>query len=92
MTPNNPINTSLFTFPCDFVVKVFGIASDAFETTVLTIVRQHVPDLSKDAVQKRSSQQGKYLVLNITIHATSQHQLDRLYTDLSACPQILMAL
>jgi putative lipoic acid-binding regulatory protein len=82
----------LLTFPCDFVIKVFGFASDEFEIAALTIIHKHTPDLLEGAIQARPSRQGKYLALNITIHATSKSQLDNIYTDLSACPQVLMAL
>lgn len=84
--------TTLLTFPCEFVIKVFGMASDQFEVEVLTIIRKHVADLRENALRSRPSKDKKYLALTITIHAESKEQLDDIYRDLSASPHVLMAL
>ncbi len=83
---------SPFQFPCEFVIKIFGLASDAFELEALTIVRKHISELREDAIKSRLSKDGKYLALSITIHAESKEQLDTLYRELSASSHILMAL
>ena len=83
---------TLLQFPCEFVIKVFGLASDQFELEVLTIIRQHVQDLRETAITTRPSKDGKYLALSVSIHATSKDQLDAIYRDLSANSHVLMAL
>lgn len=83
---------SLLKFPCEFTLKVFGEMSSDFENKIYELVSPHVPDLSNDAFQSRVSENGKYLSLSITIHATSREQLDNIYKTLTACPQVLMAL
>lgn len=83
---------SLLKFPCDFTLKVFGLQSGEFESNVLMIIHKHAPDLSGRAIQTRSSQQGKYCALSITIHAESREQLDNIYQDLSASPHVIMVL
>jgi putative lipoic acid-binding regulatory protein len=83
---------SPLTFPCDFVIKVFGVASDTFENQILSIIRQHCPDLHESAVRSRPSKDGKYLALSITVHVESQAELDAIYQDLTASPFVLMAL
>lgn len=85
-------NTSLMTFPCDFTIKVFGNDTPEFYATVLGIIHQHVSGFIEEKIQKRPSANGKYVSLNIEIHAESKEQLDRLYQDLSSCPLVLMAL
>jgi putative lipoic acid-binding regulatory protein len=84
--------SDLLTFPCDFTIKVFGIASSEFEEAVLTIIRQHAPNLAENAIQTRSSTNAKYNAMSITVHVDSKEQLDRIYTDLSSSPLVLMAL
>jgi uncharacterized protein len=79
-------------FPCDFPIKIVGVANDEFEISVLTIFRQHFPDLSETAISARHSRDNKYLSLTVTVHAHSKEQLDKLYQDLTACEQVLMAL
>ncbi len=83
---------SPFQFPCEFVIKVFGNASDQFELEVLTIIRKHIQHLQENAIQCRPSKDGKYLALSIKIMAESKLQLDTIYRDLSSNPQVLMAL
>jgi putative lipoic acid-binding regulatory protein len=85
-------NTSLMTFPCDFPIKVFGVATEQFEGQVREIVKKHFPGIHPSAFQTRSSKGSKYVAMTITVQAKSQVQLDNLYRDLSACPHILMTL
>jgi putative lipoic acid-binding regulatory protein len=83
---------SLLQFPCDFVIKIFGAASDEFEMQALTIIRHHIKDIREDAIKSRLSKDNKYLALTITLYVESREQLDVLYKELSANPQILMVL
>jgi putative lipoic acid-binding regulatory protein len=80
------------TFPCEFVIKVFGATSNEFPSTVLDIIRKHVAELSDSALQNRLSKDGKYSALSITIMAESRDQLDAIYRELTSNPSILMAL
>ncbi len=88
---DTPAKTAL-TFPCDFVIKVFGLATETFLQEVLTLVRIHQPDLHEDAIAIRPSKDKKYLALSITVHVDSQAELDAIYRELTADPLILMAL
>ena len=83
---------TLLTFPCDFTIKIFGVTSSEFESTVLGIIRKHAPDLSLQAIKARPSANGKYSAMSVTVHVDSKEQLDRIYQDLSHSSHILMAL
>jgi putative lipoic acid-binding regulatory protein len=83
---------SALKFPCDFPIKIMGNANEEFEKTVFSIFRKHFPALKEGALKQRSSQQGKYLALTVTVHAENQKQLDDLYRDLSSSPAVIMAL
>lgn len=87
-----PPQETLLTFPCDFVIKVFGLKSDEFEVAVLSIIRNHVTHLREDALRFRPSKDEKYIALTVTIFAQSKEQIDNIYRDLTACPLVLMAL
>jgi putative lipoic acid-binding regulatory protein len=91
MTESNKSNSAI-EFPCYFPIKVVGRAGGAFEALTLGIVRKHVPDLSEGAVASRLSKDGTYQAMTITIHATSQEQLDSIYRELSSSEKIIMAL
>ena len=82
----------LLSFPCQFPIKVMGKNDVSFEQTVLTIVRQHVPDLAEGAIRQRPSGKGNYLAITVTINATSQEQLDALYIDLSGHELVIMVI
>jgi putative lipoic acid-binding regulatory protein len=83
---------TLFEFPCEFPIKAMGAGSPGFEALVVGIVRRHAPNLREGAVVSRSSKGGKYLSVTVTIQAESREQLDAIYQDLTACPDVLMAL
>jgi putative lipoic acid-binding regulatory protein len=87
---NNP--PSVIEFPCYFPIKVVGPAGGDFEALTLGIVRKHIPDLSEAAVTSRLSKDGNYQAMTITVHATSQTQLDAVYRELSAAEKIIMVL
>lgn len=82
-------NESLLTFPCEFTIKVFGLAGREFESMVLGIIEKHAANPS---VQSKLSENGKYCALSVTIQAESKAQLDQIYHDLSSSQQVLMAL
>lgn len=89
---NSGIRQSPLTFPSEFDIKVFGIASDEFEKTVITIIRHDVRELRENALHSRLSKDGKYLALTITITAESREQLDNIYRALNSSPLVLMTL
>ncbi len=82
----------IFNFPCEFPVKVMGLAQDDFDILVMSIVRQHCQDIMENAVKTRASQGGKYVSVTVTITAHSRAQLDALYSELSRHERVLMTL
>lgn len=79
-------------FPCQFPLKVIGLHSDDMLAEAINIVKKHAPDFNTETLKQNPSKQGNYLALTFTINATSQHQLDNLYRELSANPLIKMVL
>ncbi|OGT60060.1 MAG: hypothetical protein A3E85_02575 [Gammaproteobacteria bacterium RIFCSPHIGHO2_12_FULL_45_12] len=86
------LNGELLTFPCEFMIKVFGHTSPDFLPAVRTIVKKHISDLTEEAFIQRPSKDNHYVALTFTVHAESKEQLDNLYRDLTASPLVLMAL
>lgn len=82
---------SVLEFPCEYIIKVVGKNSPLFEGAVSSILRKHVPDLSEGAFSLRESKEKKYLAMTVTFTATSQAQLDQIYTELSAHEEVKMA-
>ena len=83
---------TLLEFPCAFPLKVMGNNHADFEHAILTIVRQHIPNLGEASVHPKPSRTGKYLAVTVTFTATSKAQLDALYHDLNSHPDVKMML
>lgn len=79
-------------FPCQFPIKVMGLAREDFDVLVVTLVRRHFPDLPEGAVRTRLSREGKYMSVTVTVEASSRTQLDDTYRELTGHERVLMAL
>lgn len=79
-------------FPCRFPLKTIGKNTADFETTIVEIVRRHVPDLQDHDIISRLSKDGKYVSITTTFTAASREQLDALYSELSSHEQVMMVL
>ena len=78
-------------FPCHFPIKAIGSGKD-LDLIVCEIVRRHAPDFGEGAVKTRSSRNGNYVAVTVTITAESREQLDNIYLELTAHERITMAL
>jgi putative lipoic acid-binding regulatory protein len=83
---------SLLAFPTEFPIKVLGLTQDGFAQAVVEVVKLHAPDFDAATIEMRSSREGKYLSLTVTINATSREQLDGLYQALCDHPMVKMVL
>jgi uncharacterized protein len=83
---------TLFEFPTDFPIKIMGEATDEFRSLAIGIVTRHFGALDPGRIEERPSSGGKYLGLTITVRAESKAQLDAVYTELTSCRQVLVAL
>lgn len=83
---------TLLEFPCPFPLKIMGRRQDGFAQAVLEVVLRHAPDFDSASMEMRTSRQGNYLSLTCVVNATSREQLDALYRELSAHPQVVMVL
>jgi hypothetical protein len=83
---------SLIEYPCDFPIKIMGVAADDFAQSMVEIVLRHAPDFAADSVEMRASSGGAYLSVTCTIRAVSREQLDDLYRELSGHPAVKVVL
>ena len=83
---------TLFEFPTDFPIKIMGAATDEFRSLAIGIVTRHFGELEAHRIEERPSSGGKYLGLTITVRAASKAQLDAVYSELTSCRQVLVAL
>jgi len=83
---------TLLEFPCDFPIKIMGEATDEFRSLAVGIVTRHFGAPDAERIEERPSSGGRYLGLTITVRAQSKAQLDAVYTELTSCRQVLVAL
>ena len=83
---------TIMKFPCQFPIKVMGKISDDFDVIVGDIIKKHAPELSDDLIKSRTSKEGNYIAVTVTIEAVSREQLDNIYLDLTKHKKVLMAL
>lgn len=83
---------TLLEFPCRFPIKVMGEAHAEFHEAIAACIAQHVPETDTVELAHRESSGGNYVGVTITLTATSQEQLDRLYQALGACARVRMVL
>jgi uncharacterized protein len=92
MSEPTDLSAGLMRFPVDFPIKILGCNEIAFEPAVTSIVREHAPDWDDTNIEARSSREGRYLALTVTIRATSREQLDNLYRALTSHPLVRVVL
>jgi len=83
---------SVIAYPIEFPIKVMGHNKPDFLPTMTAVFKRHAPDFDPTTTVTRTSREGKYLSLTMTIVATSREQLDALYSELSDHPMVTMAL
>jgi putative lipoic acid-binding regulatory protein len=69
-----------------------GVRGDTFVAEITEVLRRHAPDFDAATLELRPSRQGTYLGVTATIRATSREQLDALYRELTAHPQVKVVL
>ncbi len=81
-----------FEFPCQFPIKAMGRKTATMESAVIAIVQRHVEASSAIDIKIRESKGGKFVSVTVEINAQSKAQLEAIYLDLSACPDVVMTL
>ena len=83
---------SALVFPTAFPIKVMGRRTDGFAQAILEVVLRHAPDFDAATMEMRTSREGNYLSVTVTVNATSREQLDNLYRELVRHPLVVMVI
>lgn len=86
-----PLGGAQVEYPMPYTVKAFGANDPDFPAKVRRIVELHTA-LTEHAVHTRASRNGRYISVSCAFEAQSREQLDALYADLQADPDVLGAL
>lgn len=79
-------------FPCSYPIKVIGKATAGYEQEVIAVVEKHAGKIAADLIQIHPSRQQNYLSVNVTIMATGEDQLRKLFLDLKIIKSVKMVL
>lgn len=79
-------------FPCDYPIKIMGVASGELHTIVKEVMIKHAPGYDEAQITIRDSAQGKYQSITVTITATGPDQLQAIFTDLKISRHVKMVL
>ncbi len=71
----------LWNFPCNFPIKVMGVAKDQLLIDVLIVIQKHAPG---DYIPEvKPSRTGKFHSITVNFMAQSKDQLDTIYRELN---------
>lgn len=87
-----PFTNVTIEFPCPFPIKVVVEDDPALRSMVLEIFQRHAAEVTHSDLRERVSRSGRYVAITVTFTATSKDQLNRIYNDLAAAPQVVWAL
>lgn len=79
-------------YPTAFPIKVMGRDTPEFHQAVAAVFSRHVAPWNTLPVSRQPSSNGNFISLTVTIVAENRAQLDALYTELSGCEHVLVAL
>ena len=79
-------------FPCLYPIKIIGYAVDNFKELVTSRVEGHTGPIDSELVTVRSSRKNNYISVNITIAATGEEQLSKIFEDLKQIESVKMVL
>ena len=80
-------------FPCaNYPIKIIGDSCDTFVEIVLDVVKRHAPEVDADSIQRRDSTNGRFLSVQVHIHAQCIEQLEDINRDLRETGIVRMVL
>lgn len=89
---SRPEEAAGLVFPCRYPVKVMARAGAEARTAVLATVARHAEFSRTNDVRSRTSRNGRYEGLTVTVSVRSRDQLEALYADLRKLDAVKMML
>lgn len=83
---------TLIEFPARFPIKVMGKNTSEFQSLVLKIANDLIPQKDLLSIDERPSKNGRFLSMTITAMFYDKPAIDAVYMALTAHPEVLMAL
>ncbi len=87
-----PQDQRALTFPTSFPIKAIGLTDYDIRAILLSVLEHHQTEYAVDSITELGSKHGKYSSVTVSITARSRRQLDEIYEDLHARPEIVMTI
>ena len=85
MTEENDLKLE---FPCNFPMKVIGNNTEVFEKEVYEVLQANDVNITPAMVQCKLSSGDKYCSMSFEFEAQTREQVDQIYIDLTANPNV----
>lgn len=79
-------------FPCDFVFKVIGKATDDFVQRVVSCIQDCLPGDTEPPHRTRSTPNGKHISVTLEPVITSAEEVLRVYAELKTIDGVVMVM
>lgn len=85
-------NDELWVFPMDYPLRILGEAQYPLADIVTAILLRHVPDFNPATLSEKPSSGGKYVSVSTIVYVTHKDQINGMYAEFAATPEIRMVL
>ena len=82
----------LLEFPCQYPIKVMGVASEHFREQVLAVFNQHAEGFDLSKVKVASSSKGRFVSVHVVIEARGPEHIDTLYQALKTLVDVRLVI
>lgn len=80
-------------FPCaDYPIKIIGDNCETFIDVVVEVLQRHAPEVNAESITRRDSSKGRFLSVQVHIHAQCIEQLQEINRDLRETGLVRMVL
>jgi putative lipoic acid-binding regulatory protein len=86
------MNETRIVYPCDYPIKVVGDTRPAFHDDVYEVVVKHDPTLTTDRISQKTSRKGNFTSITFMLLASSEQQIQALFSDLKEVESVRLVL
>jgi hypothetical protein len=79
-------------FPCLYPIKIIGKKGNNFQAEVVETIERHTCRIAEDMMSTQASRKKNYLSITVTISATGEDQLRRIFLDLDKIKNVKMVI
>lgn len=86
------MNETRIIFPCDYPIKVLGDSRPSFYEDVCEVVIRHDPTMTTERTSQKTSKKGNFTSIRFMLLASSEQQIQALFSDLKEVESVRLVL